>query len=215
MSFTWDYPVFVIPHGGGFVSVPVESSQEAPQFAVTVFTSESLARQFMETVDLDGSPAALKNDREFAFFASALKKPCTAVVFDSQPEGTEVCARWQIDVPTLLEKHLPGARSPWDYPVFVLAAEEGYALIQGAGAEGSGISAVVLFTDAASAEAYCSAAGFEGAVEPLDTPEATVAFLQAVPPNVTAVAVNPRVEDGRHRAKTCVRIATLLEKYLK
>ncbi len=214
MSFSWKYPIFVIRHNGGFASAPLSGDGDEPVVALMLFTEEPAAEAFMKAVELDGEVRSLGNDREVAYLIAALRHPCTSVMFNPTLEGDAVIGQWTVDIATLAEKHLPLARSPWDYPVYVLAEGEGYSSIT-ADVPGRGqVVALALFTDAARADSYSESAGIETRRRSLNTPDQLRKLLVELPQNVTVVAIDPLVTDGRRQAKTCVEISVLLEKYL-
>ncbi len=213
MNFTWNYPIYLIRHEGGYASVAVDSSGDEARFAVAVFTSVSGAEAFMAAAEFQGEPQALGSDREFAQFLAALRPPFTEVAFDSAPEGPNVNARWTAGVADLLEKHLAGKLdlSPFSYPVYVLDQDQGYASIEGGDEQ---MVAIALFTDRDLAEKYRSGAGINASLHALDAPDQLTDLLRSLSEAVTAVALNPTADGGQRHAKTCVPVATLLEKYL-
>jgi len=212
MSFTWNYPIYLIRHEGGYASVAVDGDDDEARFAVAVFTALSGAEAFMAAAQFQGEPQALGSDREFAQFLAALRPPFTEVAFDSAPEGPNVNAQWTAGVADLLEKHLPAANSPWDYPVYVLDEGKGHASIDGGGDEK--MVAVALFTDRDLAETYLRGAKIDASLHALDDPGELADLLRSLSATATAVALNPTVDGGQRHAKTCVPVATLLEKYL-
>jgi len=213
-SFSWTYPVFAVRHGGGLASVQLESADGEDRFALAIFTSEQTCLHFLGLTGIEGEPAQLNNDHEFAMLVSALKKPHTHVSFDSEPVGDEVNAKWSVSIADLLENHLPWSRSPWNYPVFVLRQGEGYASIEANSAEGEPIHALAMFTLEDLAKAYRDAAKETGEVDAIDTPPMFAVLLEQLV-EATAVAINPTADAGVRTAKTCVTVQTLLEKYLK
>ena len=214
MNFTWDYPLYLIQHGGGFASVVSDPADEQPLHSVVVFTRRAAMTEFMAAVQLEGRPRRLNNDREFSYVLQGLQPPATQVAFDAAVVDNQMKARWQIAVESLLEDHLPWAASPWDYPVFVVAVGGGFASIEGHAEDRGTLVAVGLFTDERLAERYVTAAGIRGQPLALSGPPELSSLLRELQPSVTAVAVDPTVRGGRRRAKWCVEVSTLLEKYL-
>ncbi len=233
-SLNWTYPVYLIRHAGGYASVAVDPvsvdpvsvdpvsidhDQPGPRFAICVFTTEALGRRFVEAVEIEGENRAVRSDREFAQLLRALKEPFTTVVFDAEPAETEINEKWRVDVSTLLEDHLPWADSPWDYPVYVLAQNSGnrgvdYASIEADVADRGPLLAIGLFLKKVAVDQYRQAADNDGRPQALDTPKQLADFLRDLPSSVTAVALNPRVVDGKHVARQCLSTSNLLEKIL-
>jgi hypothetical protein len=214
MAYTWHYPLFVIRCGDGFAAVHVESQTDEPQFAVTVFTSEARCNAFVETVEIEGMAGQLNNDREFAALVTALSPPFTAIVFNATVEGDQVNADWQVGIADLVTRHLPLARSPWDYPVFVLREPTGYTSISGAGQDAAALHAVGLFTRHELAEGFAEAAGLQATVETLTDPKSLAGLLVGLPESVSAAAFNPVVENDQPMAKHCLNIGDILRKHL-
>jgi hypothetical protein len=214
MAFTWHYPLFVVRCGDGFAAVQVESTTDQPQFAVTVFTDEGQCNAFVETHAIEGEAGQLNNDREFAALVTALSPPFTAIVFNATAEEDQVSSDWQVGIADLVTKHLPLARSPWDYPLFVLREPTGYTLISGAGQDAAALHAIGLFTRRDLAEGFAEAAGLQAAVESLTEPRSLAGLLVDLPESVSAAAFNPVVEDDQPTAKHCLNIGDILRKHL-
>lgn len=214
MAYTWQYPVFLIRCGDGFAAVEVDSDTDEQQFAVTVFTDEALCEQFVDNVGIDGTVVELKTEREFARLVAFLRPPFASVVFDSAPVDDQVNADWQVDIPTLLAEHLPLARSPWDYPLFVLRETDGYTSVRGSSDAGDTFVAVGIFTRRELADHFMSDAGLSATVIQLDDPPQLRALLDALDETVSTVAFNPTAEGDQRTAKHCVRIRDIRAKYL-
>jgi hypothetical protein len=212
MTFSWNYPIFLIPHGGGYASI-VDPEDTNRQLLV-VFTKEEPALAFFVEFNILGRPRALKNSREFAWLLQSLQEPVTRVAFDPKPAQGEVNAAWTVAVATLLNHHLAVDFSPWNYPSFVIAEESGFASIEGQSSDGRPLTAVGVFTSADKARDYLSATDSKGTLCELKNVDEARRFLESLDVNVFAVALDPTVKDGQHTAKHCFDIATLLEKYL-
>jgi hypothetical protein len=212
MDFSRDYPIYLVPHGGGYASI-VDPQAESVQLLV-VYTEEQDAADFMIQFGLPGSPRALHNDREFLWLLQSLQSPVTQVAFDPRPVEQQVNSRWTVSVQSLMEDHLAADYSPWSYPIFVIATDCGFTSIQGQASDGRPILAVAVFTKASKARAYLEAAEETGTLCKLADMDQARRFLESLALEVFAVAVDPVVTDEKRSAKHCFDIATLLEKYL-
>ncbi len=213
MSFSWQYPLYLLPNDPGYASL-VDTNDGAPVQSLIVCTAPQLAIELMAQFSILGSPRALRSPREFRWLLESVKAPVTHVVFDPQPTDDAVNAQWRAAVTELLTDYLPTDNSPWDYPVFAIGQTSGFACIEAAPDEPSAMRAIGLFTSTSSAEAYLHDAGQEGDLLELTDLDATVTFLSALQADVAAVALDPRVIDGRHTAECCLGIDVLLSKYL-
>jgi hypothetical protein len=214
MTYAWEYPIFLVRCGSGFAAVEIDGQREESRFALAVFTREKLCEDFVRNVGIEGNQMSLGSDREFAALVAGLKPPFTAVVFDSTPEEDRVNADWQVDITALLEDHLPLARSPWDYPLFVLRELDGYASVKGPATNGNPLVAVAVFTSREHADSFISAAERSAALVELAGPQALSDLLAELPRSVSVVAFNPVADGERRTAKHCVRIADIRAKYL-
>lgn len=208
----WDYPVYLVPHAGGFASI-VDPQAESAQLLV-IYTQRDSAADFMRHHDLPGAPRPLRNPREFRWLLQALSGPVTQVAFDPQPAADGIDTRWSVGVQTLLEDHLQASLSPWNYPVCVIAQDAGFACIQGQSSDGRPLTAVALFTRPEKANAYLEASGESGTLCELTDVQGARRFLDSLALHVFAVAVDPVATAEGRSAKYCFDIATLLEKYL-
>lgn len=213
MAITWDYPIYLIPHGMGFASIVDPDVSENPEHLLVVHTDAEAADEFMNEFGIHGAPRALQNDREFSWLLRSLKEPVTQVTFDPRPREGDVNARWTVPVQELLDDHLTADLSPWNYPVFVIEREVGFACISGRG-DGEPLKAVGVFSHLEKAEAYLELSEETGDVHELRDMESTRRFLKSLDASVNAAALDPVIEDGRHSARHCFSLKTLLEKYL-
>jgi hypothetical protein len=156
----------------------------------------------------------LNNDREFAWLLQGLRDPVTHVAFDPVIDEGAVETRWSVPVRELVDDHLRGDFSPWNYPSFVVARPRGFASIEGQIGDGQSQKAVAVFTSREKAESYLKDTAEDGTVCELVNMEEARHFLERLEVQVAAVAIDPTVEDNRLAAKYCFRIATLLDKYL-
>ena len=138
MSRYWEYPLYLIPHGGGYASMvdPSAEADDEPTQMLVVYTESDIAVQFMSEFGMPDTPRMLFNDREFGWLLESLREPVREVAFDPSPLGDKIGARWQVAVRELLDDHLTADYSPWNYPVYAVAQETGFASIDGAGSEG-------------------------------------------------------------------------------
>jgi hypothetical protein len=216
MSRYWEYPIYLIPHGGGYASMvdPDADADADPTHMLVVYTESEVAVQFMSEFGMPESPRMLFNDREFSWLLQSLRAPVADVAFDPSPLGGKIGARWQVAVRELLDEHLTMDYSPWNYPVYAVAQETGFVSIDGAGSEGESLTVLGLFTSEDKAKSYLDAADESGELCTLrDLDEARI-FLTALIEQVVAVALDPIVEQNRRTAKHCFPLETLLNKYL-
>jgi hypothetical protein len=214
MTITWQYPLYLIPLDGGYVSVVGMPADQAAAHHLAVFTTVGLAEAFMQRCQIPGTPRALRNAREFGWLLQSLRHPVTRVAFDPQPDTTTVCSRWNVAVEELLACHLVPDHSPWNYPVFVVCRQQGYASIEGLSPDGSRWTAIGLFTAREKAEAYLQASLLAGTIRELNDVRQARALLREIADSATAVALDPTINAGRHAATHCFSLRTVLEKYL-
>ncbi|MHB8972048.1 MAG: hypothetical protein ACYC3X_07335 [Pirellulaceae bacterium] len=214
MTFTWQYPVYLIPLEGGYVSVVDPRGEEPRPHHLAVFTSEESAAAFMHHCQILGSPRSLKNAREFGWLLQSLQEPVTRVAFDPQPDSPTIESRWTVDVQELLARHLVVDYSPWNYPVFVIQQATGYASIEGRTSQGTSWAAVALFTSREKAAAYSQASGSAGTLRELSNVPQARTFLEEMVGVADAVALDPTVDGDTHAAQHCFSLATVLQKYL-
>ncbi len=213
MTITVQYPIYLITVTGGYASVVDTDPGDQPVHLLAVFLEEEAAASFMATCNLLGTPRELGNAREFRWLLQSLRHPVTQVAFDPSPDGKEVSAKWRVAVDELLAQ-LIADRSPWNYPVFVIAQNEGFVSIDGSSSDDQPIKAVGLFTTSGKADTYLQATEESGTVLKLADMEQARSFLAALKDSTPAVALDPVVDNGQHIAKICFRIEMLLDKYL-
>jgi hypothetical protein len=214
MTFAWKYPVYLIPLDGGYVSVVEPQATEPRPHHLAVFTSEEVAAAFMHHCQIPGSARPLNNSREFGWLLQSLQQPVTRVAFDPQPDSLTVECRWDVAVQELLKRHLVADYSPWNYPVFVIRQEHGYASIEGQTSQGSHWTAIAFFTSREKSDAYVQASGTSGTLRELSDASQARTFLQEMAGVADAVALDPKVAGETHAAKHCFSIPTILQKYL-
>lgn len=214
MPCAWNYPVYLIPLEGGYVSVVNAQEAEPRPHHLAVFTSAESAGEFMQHCQIWAEPRALRNAREFSWLLQSLRQPVTRVAFDPRADTPAVQCRWNVTVAELLHEHLKPDNSPWNYPVYVVRQAAGYASIEGQTPEGRRWTAVGLFSSREKAADYVSASGVPGTTHELADMRRTRAFFQSLSASVTAVALDPVIDQGRHTAAHCFSLATLLNKYL-
>ncbi len=213
MTFSWRYPLYLLPHQQGYASL-VDSNKHEPVQSLIVCTGAQAAVELMSQFALLGTPRALRNAREFRWLLESLKQPVSEVVFDPAPTDNAYNARWQVRVAELLKQHLPSDNSPWNYPVFAIGQGNGFACIEGARDDESPWKAIGIFSSQEKAAAYLRHADEQGDVLELADLEAAVTFLAALQADIPAVALDPRVVDGRRAAEYCLTMEVLLTKYL-
>ncbi len=214
MTFEWKYPVYVIPLGAGFVSVDSSTRNDPPAPRLAVFTNESTADTFVDTHGISSQPRPLHNSREFGWLLQSLRHPVTEIAFDPLATEDGLDTAWNVSVTELLGHELLAKDlSPWNYPVFIVEQEDGFASIDGQGRDGNSLIAISLFTNPDRAEAYLRDAGEPGTVREIADREQARSFLSLFPSDSSAIALDPVVEAGRRRAKYCFPIKTLLDKY--
>ncbi len=214
MPFRWEYPVYVIPLGGGFASVVDQANANSPLYALAVFTQQSAAARFMAVCEIPGDPRQLDRAHEFAWLLQSLQAPVIHVAFDPAADQHQVAAAWMVPVDELLKHDLLTDRSPWKYPVFVIRQPTGFASIEGGSNDGLQLTAVCLFTEKKLADDYIGQNAQSGEIQTLGGRDTVRKLLETIPPAATAVALDPIVQDGCHSAKYCIAIETLIEKYL-
>ncbi|MDA1054657.1 MAG: hypothetical protein O3C40_29870 [Planctomycetota bacterium] len=216
MSRYWEYPIYLIPHGGGYASIvdPNAQADAAPSQMLVVYTESEVAVRFMSEFGMADMPRMLFNDREFSWLLQGLRAPVTDVAFDPSPLGDKSDARWQVAVRELLDEHLTADYSPWNYPVYAVAQEKGFVSIDGAGSHGESLTVLGLFTSEAKAMGYLEAANESGELCTLMSLDEARTFLSALTEQIAAVALDPIVDRDQRIAKHCFPLETLLNKYL-
>ncbi len=216
MSRYWEYPIYLIPHGGGYASMvdPNAEADAEPTQLLVVYTESEVAVRFMAEFGMADTPRMLFNDREFSWLLQSLRAPVTDVAFDPSPLGDKIDARWQVAVRELLDEHLSTDYSPWNYPVYAVAQESGFVSIDGAGSAGESLTVLGLFTSEDKAKSYLEAADESGELCTLTNLDEARIFLTALTEQIAAVALDPIVEQDQRTAKHCFPLETLLSKYL-
>lgn len=214
MSRYWEYPIYLIPHGGGYASIVDPNAEAEPTQMLVVYTESEVAVQFMSEFGMADTPRMLFNDREFSWLLQSLRAPVTDVAFDPSPLGDKVGARWQVAVSELLESHLTADYSPWNYPVYAIAQEKGFVSIDGARSDDEPLTVLGLFTREDKARGYLEAADEAGELCTLASLDEMRTFLTALRHQIAAVALDPIVEQDQRTAKHCFPLETLLNKYL-
>ncbi len=213
MSKVWEYPIYLVPHGGGYASIVDPQCERSTQL-LAVFTAADLSMQFMMRFSILATPRPIHNDREFGWLLQSLQAPVTKVVFDPAPVEESINPRWQFAVDELLQRHLTRDYSPWNYPVFVVAQETGFLSINGQTSAGQEIVAIGVFTLREKVEEYLAASGETGTLCEITNIEDARAFLSGLDEQVVAVALNPQFVEGRYTARHCFELTTILDKYL-
>ncbi len=212
MDINWEYPIYLIPHQDGYVSIFAHDGSEDQM--LVVYTCRESAVEFMDDHGLPGQPSALQNAREFRWLLDALRAPVTQVAFDPRVVQRRARTRWKVSIDALRDKHLAADYSPWNYPVYAIAQDTGYACIQGRASDGRPLTAIALFTSSERAEDYLESAGENGQLCEIGDMALARRLLNSLPLEVFSVAIDPVVDDSVRKARHCFDIATLLERYL-
>jgi len=211
----WEYPLYLIAHGGGYTSiVDPKDTDDQPQHILTTHSSEQVALNFMQQFAIIGEPRQLNNDREFRWFLKSLKLPVTQVAYDPDPVEFDLNAKWIAKIKTLLEDHLIVDNSPWNYPVFIIQQEDGYSSIAGNDEEGQPITLLNLFTDEEKAKKYAATEEGSGEVTTLHNMEHVREILLGLRDTVSAVALDPVFDENESSSQYCIGVEALLDKYL-
>ena len=182
---------------------------------LVICSSKELAMGLVYQFELMSMLKELKNDREFVWLLRSIKKPVTQVAFDPQPQGEEVNAVEIVEIDELLSNRLSPDMSPWNYPVYVVAQEQGFVSIESPDETGEMIMLLCLFTEKRLAADYLDKSGSEGEFCAFhDVGEARTFFESLDRSLAAAVALDPEIDEGTHKAKYCFSIEVLLEKYL-
>lgn len=232
-EFHWDYPIYLIRHGGGYASivdpnaappdpgaVGEQEEQEAgessganvPDQMLVVFTQEDSARRFMIQFNMMGEPSTLGNGREFRTLVGCLQDPVNWVIFNPEPDGVELNADWKVHRSELIGS-IKVDFSPWNYPIFAVNHESGFASIEGGDASNPMV-ALAVFTSEEKAESYANQLYSKAKTVCLFDLDFTRSFLDNLNETINAVALDPIIEDGRHSAKYCFSLDRLMDKYL-
>ena len=160
MNITWNYPIYLIPHQTGYVSIAANDGSDDQM--LVVYTCEESAASFMDDHGLSGAPRPLQNAREFGWLLDALHAPVTRVAFDPEVTDRRANPRWEIPVKQLRSEHLAADFSPWNYPVYIVAQDSGFACIRGRASDGRPLTAIAVFTSSERAQSYLQEAGETG-----------------------------------------------------
>lgn len=213
-----EYPLYLIPLEAGYVSL-VESDAEPGSaddqtYYLAIFTDAERAEAFMQPFGIEAKPRPLQNAREFAWMAQSLRSPVEHVAFDPTPESKRVEARWKVSIQELMEKHVMVDYSPWNYPVFLIQQQDGFASVEGSTSTGENRCAVGVFTTEHNAQKFLADAEETGVIQALDNVSQVREFLESVAGDASAVALDPTVSQGQRTAQYCFSVQTLLDKYL-
>jgi len=211
---SWSYPLYLIPHEGGYVSIVSAETHRGSDQLLAVFTEEQRVREFMVHVGIDAAPFLLHNDREFIWMLRRLNDPVTRVTFDPAAEKDADQPGWTLSLESLLKNHLEADYSPWNYPIFVIAQDSGFVSIKGESDDGRPLIAIAVFTSHEKAETYLKATDEEGSLCELADMKQTRQFLGGLAIEVFSVALDVIAVSDRRIASHCFDIATLMEKYL-
>lgn len=220
MDLKYDYPLFLVKHGGGYISLLEEGADpETADQALAVFSSEELAAEFIDGVGVMAGIKPLFNAREFAWLLASLRTPVVEVILDQPAGQLKLEGTWRESVSRLLNEHLIVDYSPWNYPVFAVqerfeGKELGYSCIQGSDNEGNPVTVLALFTEKEAAFDYLKACKIKGELQQFDRMPEIRDWLQSLDTQVAAVAIDPVIEKNQRRADQCIGLDRLLESYL-
>lgn len=220
MKLNCEYPMYLVKHGGGYVSLLEEGADpETSDQALAVFSNETLAAEFIETIGVMASIKSLQNAREFAWLLASLQAPVVEVILDQPPGETQLGGQWRVGVSELLNHHLIVDYSPWNYPVYAVeevfeGKSKGWSCIQGEDSEGNPVTVLALFTQTSIAEDYLKASRTRGELKSFSDVEMIRPWLESLTDQVTAVAIDPVIANGQRRADQCLGLERLLDSYL-
>ena len=219
------FPVFVIRVGSGYATISTpDSPEDAPEFGVLVFSEEKLAEDFITVAELeDAEVRFLRDSQELARVLTAQRDPTTHmaldVIFAEEGTMTLTC----LPIPEVVIKHLPKARTPWDYPVYFLMTPEGNfaAILAGLPADAQPdaprkeVTLPVLFTTFRKAKEYRKRMKKNAGTElfPVSTPAMLREAVEDMIHNdIYGVALDPTIdENGVHKTPNCLSA----EKFLR
>lgn len=212
----WDYPLFVVAHGGGYVSIvdPSDEDDEQPRQILATHSSEVAALAFMQQFAIVGEPRQLNNDREFRWFLKSLKHPVTKLAFDPQPVELDLNARWIMPIDQFLADYLVVDNSPWHYPVFVIDHGDGFGSIEGRNEEGEPVTLLSIFTGEQTAENFLKRQPRGGTVLKLHNMPHVRELLVGLQDEIAAVAIDPLLDEDTTTSQYCLGVDALLNKYL-
>ncbi|MEX1042881.1 MAG: hypothetical protein WDZ51_19765 [Pirellulaceae bacterium] len=215
MDYQWQYPIYLIAHGGGYASIvdPGDESESPRQF-LAIHTSEPLSLAFMQRFGIVGQPRKLNNDREFRWLLKSLKFPVTEVAFDPDPVEMNLNAAWVASVESIAEQHLHVDNSPWNYPVYIVDHGTGYASISGEDEAGNSMQLLNLFTTMEGAQGYLEHAQQKGEILCLPDVEQAREVVLSLKDQISAVAIDPEMVAGGGHSQYCIAVEPLLDKYL-
>jgi uncharacterized protein (DUF952 family) len=214
------YPLYLLHHGPGYVSlVDIESTDEPQPQALAVFGSYERAVDFVEQMAGLAGIRAIKNAREFQWLLTSLTEPVVEAVLDPAIDRPEIVGVWRRRVTELLARDIEIDNSPWNYPVYLLKSrgeKSGWSSIQ-AGGGSHWFSFMVMFTGKKLANAYQREIESEdGMSELISVPDMwrLREHLLELGTEIAGVAINPTVEAGVRKSAQCLEIGRLLEHYL-
>lgn len=208
------YPVYILPYGVGYVSVVDNSQCSDPPHQLVVCSELIQAQRLMQQYELAGDPRPIDNDREFAWLLESLREPVTMVTFDPELTDDTASSAWTVSVKALLTVHFEPNLSPWNYPIYVIAIDEGFAGVNGTNETAEQFVAIGVFTSSSEAEQFIGDSSQAGTPCQLNDLDEAVRFFDGIRDTIDAVTINPVIDDGIQMAKHCLAIDILLSKYL-
>jgi len=212
----WNFPLYLIPNHQGYAAVadndPLTGEPE-PDQSLLLFSDESSAIMLIAAFELLSAPKPLRNERELVWLLQSLKSPVHHVLLDPNPVQPASDSGRKLPIDQVLQQLKPDL-SPWNYPVYAVAVDEGFLTIDGTASSGETLSALALFASKEKVDDYLRQAGTSGRYCEIADRQQAIVFFRAVRELVSAVALDPQIENGRHTARYGFSLDTLLEKYL-
>ena len=103
----WNYPVFVVDHGGGFATIEGKKGEgQTVMRAVALFTDQAKAREYLIDADESGTIRSLNDLDQTRAFLSHVSHDANAVAVNPVVENGKRTAKHCFDLQTVLEKYL-------------------------------------------------------------------------------------------------------------
>jgi len=157
----------------------------------------------------------ISGDRELKWLLNSLKKPVTGTVMDpvGQKADGQPNSQWQMPADELAAC-IRVDFSPWNYPIFAIKEADGWSSIAANDSVGDPMFVVIVFTSEKKAIEFGEQAGIRCEVKKMNSVGTVRTWLELMPAEVKAVAMDPVIEDGVQKAKHGFAIERLLADYL-
>ncbi|MDA7951291.1 MAG: hypothetical protein MPJ24_07355 [Pirellulaceae bacterium] len=224
MAHPWKFPLYILPHGGGYVSLmrsQYRLATEGPKgeggnqeekedhLAVVLFDDLSLAGDFQEAAGISAPLSSLKRPEDFAEFVRGLTDKTPTVILNPQLKEGELIVEAQAKAVELLARELPSPGIRWGLPLYLLQQKEGWFSLCGTGQDGKQQQAVAAFTQKKALLSVQEELSLVGEIVSLGSLERLNTFLGEIGEEATALAFNPTVEGGRLRASYAITVIGL------